>query len=104
MLNNFFRINLPYGIKRGPHNSWAAFNREYMPLGWNDTVHQKAKFEYPYQDFPIYVQYEKDPCYLIDKFNLYSINSNKGEVDVIYFITMLLTHPMMAEIGKGISQ
>ncbi|MGD1947305.1 MAG: hypothetical protein ACFB0A_13825 [Croceivirga sp.] len=37
-LNNFFRINLPYGIKRNEKGEWAAFNREYKPLGENDYM------------------------------------------------------------------
>ncbi len=37
MLSDFFRINLPYGISRTDDNEWFAFNREYLPLGWNDS-------------------------------------------------------------------
>jgi len=36
MLGNFFRINMPYGIIRNENGEWMAFNREYMPLGFND--------------------------------------------------------------------
>jgi len=36
MLNEFFRINLPYGLKQNSNGEWSAFNREYIPLGWND--------------------------------------------------------------------
>ena len=32
-LSNFFKINLPYGIKRNENGQWTAFNREYKPLG-----------------------------------------------------------------------
>lgn len=34
MLENFFRINLPYGMIRNDKNEWMCFNREYMPLGY----------------------------------------------------------------------
>lgn len=34
-LNDFFRINFPYGIARDAQGGWYAFNREYMPLGWH---------------------------------------------------------------------
>lgn len=34
MLNNFFRINLPYGLKE-ENGTWKCFNREYFPLGFN---------------------------------------------------------------------
>ncbi len=37
MLNNFFRINLPYGIARNAKGEWMAFNREYRPIGFNDS-------------------------------------------------------------------
>lgn len=35
-LTDFFRINLPYGIVRDSKGRWSAFNREYLPLGWNE--------------------------------------------------------------------
>jgi hypothetical protein len=33
MINNFFRLNMPYGIARNENGEWIAFNREYNPLG-----------------------------------------------------------------------
>ena len=36
-LFDFFRVNLPYGLKKNSKKEWIAFNREYMPLGWNTT-------------------------------------------------------------------
>lgn len=41
-LNNFFNINLPYGIIKNENNEWMAFNREYMPLGYNDKAPSAA--------------------------------------------------------------
>jgi hypothetical protein len=35
MLDTFFKINLPYGIKRNDKDEWMAFNREYLPIGFN---------------------------------------------------------------------
>lgn len=58
MLSDFFRINLPYGIARNSKGEWMAFNREYMPLGYNDTSHCLANF--PNSEFfnlPIYTKY-----------------------------------------------
>jgi hypothetical protein len=57
-LNNFFKINLPYGIKRNNNGHWAAFNREYKPLG------DKEFFKSPTEDAFIYTNYGK----LSDKF------------------------------------
>ncbi len=52
-LNNFFKINFPYGIMKNVEGEWTAFNREYKPLGENDS-HKTAKKE----DF-IYSNYGK---------------------------------------------
>ena len=60
MLSVFFRINLPYGISRTKNNEWFAFNREYLPLGWNDWD-TKATFhiEERYDDLPIYTKFNR---------------------------------------------
>ncbi|AQX90691.1 hypothetical protein [Elizabethkingia anophelis] len=57
MLNNFFHINLPYGIARNTNGEWIAFNREYMPLGFND-YNFKGEVEEDYSDKPIYTKYK----------------------------------------------
>ncbi len=36
-LTDFFRINLPYGIQKNKEGYWSAFNREYKPLGYNES-------------------------------------------------------------------
>ncbi len=60
MLYNFFRINMPYGITRNEKNEWMCFNREYMPLGFNSTKHQKSLgipvIENPYE-IPVFTAY-----------------------------------------------
>ncbi|TSE07985.1 hypothetical protein [Aquimarina algiphila] len=35
-LNNFFKINLPYGMMKNQNNEWTCFNREYKPLSNKD--------------------------------------------------------------------
>jgi len=55
-LTNFFRINLPYGIAKNERGEWIAFNREYMPLGFNDI--ESKKHETSYNDFPVYTEYK----------------------------------------------
>ena len=35
-LLDFFSINFPYGLIRNNKGEWAAFNREYVPLGFNE--------------------------------------------------------------------
>lgn len=37
-LDNFFRINLPYGLQKDNEDRWTVFNREYLPLS-NIDVH-----------------------------------------------------------------
>lgn len=34
-LNNFFRINLPYGIFKDTQDNWTCFNRSSQPLSSN---------------------------------------------------------------------
>jgi len=57
-LSNFFEINLPYGLKRDSDNNWFAFNREYMPIGWNETLNQGNVHEDGcYPEFSIHTKY-----------------------------------------------
>ena len=60
MLSDFFSINLPYGISRTEDDEWFAFNREYLPLGWNemdlkDTFHIEEKDA----SLPVYTKYNR---------------------------------------------
>lgn len=56
MLTNFFRINLPYGIAKNENDEWMAFNREYMPLGFNN-LDFKEHVGSSYMDKPIYTKF-----------------------------------------------
>lgn len=56
MLSDFFRINLPYGIARNENDEWMAFNREYLPLGYND-MNLKGMPGQSYLEIPIYTKY-----------------------------------------------
>ena len=58
MLNDFFRINLPYGIAKNVDGEWMAFNREYMPLGYNNTSY-KGNPGKDFLDLPVYTKYDK---------------------------------------------
>lgn len=58
MLSDFFRINLPYGIARNENGEWMAFNREYMPLGYNDLKFKAVPGE-NYLGLPIYTKYKR---------------------------------------------
>ncbi|AZI38623.1 hypothetical protein [Epilithonimonas vandammei] len=47
-LDNFFKINFPYGIKSNGKGEWTAFNREYKPLGYTDSVKDVSDKEFKY--------------------------------------------------------
>ncbi len=36
-LNNFFRINLPYGLLKDNQDNWSCFNRKSQPLSCNSV-------------------------------------------------------------------
>ncbi len=57
MLNNFFRINMPYGIIRNDQGEWTTFNREYLPLGFNDTSY-KDRLPKAMEGYPIWTKYK----------------------------------------------
>jgi len=52
-LTDFFRINMPYGIKKNEKGEWVAFNREYKPLGFN-----KFMEDHKFEDYPIFTKYK----------------------------------------------
>ena len=37
MLNNYFNINLPYGISKNDKDEWMSFNRTFLPIGFNSN-------------------------------------------------------------------
>jgi hypothetical protein len=83
MLNDFFRINMPYGMKRNEKGEWACFNREYLPLGTKDDF-PKTMSEVNF----IYTPYR----YVTEEFLLsisYSINNldrdEQGRIERIWF-------------------
>lgn len=58
-LTDFFRINLPYGMTKNSKNEWFAFNREYMPLGWNSKENQiSIRKDNCYGENPVYTNYK----------------------------------------------
>lgn len=87
MLNNFFRINLPYGIAKNDNDEWMAFNREYMPLGYND-IDYKGHLGHSFNETPIYTKYKM----LTEKVLIEIAHSHdcvqrndKGEINRVYF-------------------
>lgn len=59
-LTDFFRVNLPYGMKKKSNNEWMAFNREYIPIGWSkQTPLESLKDRDAYNSYPIHTVYKK---------------------------------------------
>ena len=59
MLSDFFRINLPYGLKINSNGEWFIFNREYVPLGFNSTDGHESIFDdKSFSKFPVYTKYK----------------------------------------------
>lgn len=88
-LTNFFRINLPYGMKKNSNGEWFTFNREYVPLGWNSTSDSQSIYvENPYPNYPVYTKYKglTDNIILtIIKDTEAIIKNDSGEIDSIFF-------------------
>ncbi|EFK57344.1 hypothetical protein U0038_17565 [Sphingobacterium spiritivorum] len=89
-LSNFFRINLPYGIARNSNNEWIAFNREYLPIGWNDVGFKRNDSfkNSEYGDLPLYTKYKNISKNKIDEI-IYDKElirlDDKNEIEVIWF-------------------
>lgn len=47
-LDNFFKINFPYGIKINDKGEWTAFNREYKPLGYTNSQEKVSEKDFKY--------------------------------------------------------
>ena len=84
MLDNFFTINLPYGLIRNDDGSWMPFNRERMSLGYN-TDSKPSVISNPYNEYPYYTEYlgltENIFLDLADEFE----RDKKGKIVKIYF-------------------
>lgn len=59
-LDNFFRINLPYGMKKQPDQTWFVFNEEYAPIGWNTKQYNESlgSTSKIYTEYPISTKYK----------------------------------------------
>jgi hypothetical protein len=89
MLNDFFSINLPYGIRRNDNGEWMAFNRENMPLGFNLKTNKYRIINSLFFDLPIYTKYTN-----LNEKNLLKLTSgddsafeldDKGNIKIIWF-------------------
>ena len=88
-LNDFFRINLPYGIQHNEDGSWYAFNREYVPIGFGEQIFAfqlNKKKQFP--EIPIDVHYKEFDTLLLNdllKFKGTAVHlNNDGSIDKIF--------------------
>jgi hypothetical protein len=45
---------MPYGMMRNEEGKWFCFNRDYLPLGWNDYQALPEMREKKFTDLPVY--------------------------------------------------
>lgn len=58
LLDNFFYLQMPYGMLRNADGTWYVVNREHMPLGWNNTdLKENFHFTEAYRNLPIHTRY-----------------------------------------------
>lgn len=88
-LTDFFRINMPYGMKKNSKNEWFVFNREYVPLGWNSKANAKSiADEEAYPDYPVYTKYKgltDNAIVKIIKDPIRIHRNDFGEIESVFF-------------------
>ncbi len=66
-LNDFFRVNFPFGICQYKENFWYAYNREFLPLGFSTFEVDRSNLNDEFFGrYPLLTQYEG----ITDKFLL----------------------------------
>jgi hypothetical protein len=87
-LSDFFRINLPYGMEKNANNEWFAFNREYVPLGWNTKDSSFFNEMKTNGELPIHTKFKGLTDNAISKIitNPDRVQKNKaGEIVTVFF-------------------
>jgi len=88
-LTDFFRVNLPYGMKKTATDEWFVFNREYVPIGWNQNdrlsiIHNHNN----YNDIPVKTKYKAFTDKKIEKIikdEKFIHRNEKNEITEIFF-------------------
>ncbi len=86
MLSNFFRINMPYGLAKNKNGEWMAFNRDYMPIGFNDNSKQYELNLNEDIGYPVHTGYNGLNEAVLE---MLSSNSSPSERDQMGHITKL---------------
>ena len=90
MLTDFFRVNMPYGMRRNENQEWMFFNRDYMPIGWSSTKRTGGEPEdTTFDDIPVYARYKNVPESFLLKLSISGERSlkrnSKGEIIEVNF-------------------
>lgn len=93
-LNNFFRINLPYGLRRTAKNEWVAFNRLYLPLGFNSEGEKNILEDNLYEEFPIFTRFNGVTNELLSEVAEKISHDADGEIKAIYLYSDI-TNPTL---------
>jgi hypothetical protein len=94
MLNNIFRINMPYGIKGNNNKGWYFFNREYLPLGCIETN----------KTDPIFIKYDINDSDFDTLFNLNCGRQKRFENEEEYIFIFFYndsTNPVNSNVNKN---
>lgn len=87
-LSDFFRINLPYGMKKNSKNEWFFFNRDYVPLGWNKSG-ESINTDTPFPEVPVHTKYKgltENTLIKLAWDNIEGISRNKeGKIEKVFF-------------------
>jgi hypothetical protein len=87
-LTDFFRINFPYGMKCNNDDEWFVFNREYIPLGYNDqfAITGSIDSKQTYSHIPVYTKYKGLTEAAIERLNPVTIQRDKtGKIKFVFF-------------------
>ena len=89
-LNDFFDINLPYGMKKTGKDEWIVFNREYVPIGWNGKpLNSVIGNHNGFNDIPIKTKYKSFTEHKIESIikdeNFIHRNENNEILEIFFY-------------------
>lgn len=88
-LHDFFRVVMPYGMKKNQDGSWFLFNREYLPIGWNDESYKESISQnIPYHSIPVHTFYKDLSEEALTKIAIdekHIVRNEKEEIESLYF-------------------
>ena len=86
MLDSYFEINFPYGMKKNSSGEWMLFNRENSPLGLKPGVRTGWE-EYPLLYNKFYGITERFLTKLVGGNKKQLMRNEEGKIQTVYFYT-----------------